>query len=439
MATLEELLQAINPANTYQRYIGQPFANVAGPFGRGLLGFDLPDYGEEQAYRTGQAIGNMPAVAAPVGVFKAAMQAPKALEAMQDLAPLLGMAYRVSTPKNIDPSVGTRYERQFMGGLAEKTPVRDEDLLGASVMVMPWDSSNRNYRITNVSDVPLKQEVITHGGQDYARDLAHIQQGIVGASNKGIAKRIADRDAIARQENLAAGGSGVVIHLPITMGEMAEDFSVMPVDTLVGILDAVKLSKKDIKEFDDMVRSYVPPDKVKKFKDKPAPFTDFAGIMTEKGREQLLTGEKMGLSAGELRKAVMNRARLKGNQERFGFNVEDLVNAITDPSLVGVPKGYVGNTVIMSPENMRLLQSANRTYDTDFTGKYLGTLGRSIPVEAFFPQRFSELAQEFSEKTLSDTGMRNAIIGALEKRKEGVSELIDERALKRIRQYLNQP
>jgi len=439
MATLEELLRAINPANTYQRYIGQPFANVAGPFGRGLLGLDRPQYGQEEAYRTGQAIGNMPAVAAPVGAFKAAMQAPKALEAMQDLAPLLGMAYRVSTPKNIDPSVGTRYERQFMGGLAEKTPVRDEDLLGASVMVMPWDSTSRNYRVTNVSDVPLKQEVITHGGQDYARDLAHMQQGIVGASNEGIAKRIADRDAIARQENLAAGGSGVVIHLPITMGEMAEDFSVMPVDTLVGILDAVKLSKKDIKEFDDMVRSYVPPDKVKKFKDKPAPFTDFAGIMTEKGREQLLTGEKMGLSAGELRKAVMNRARLKGNQERFGFNVEDLVNAITDPSLVGVPKGYVGNTVIMSPENMRLLQSANRTYDTDFTGKYLGTLGRSIPVEAFFPQRFSELAQEFSEKTLSDTGMRNAIIGALEKRKEGVSELIDERALKRIRQYLNQP
>jgi len=92
---MSQLLRALGLQQAYQSYqqnIGQPFANVAGPFGRGLLGLDRPEYGEEQAYRTGQAVGNMPAVSAPVGAFKAAMQAPGLLADATQMAPeLLGM------------------------------------------------------------------------------------------------------------------------------------------------------------------------------------------------------------------------------------------------------------------------------------------------------------------------------------------------------------
>lgn len=69
-------------ADLYQRYIGQPFAAVAGGGGRGFLGLEPPSYGGDvarQAYRTGQAVGNMPGVGAPAGAFKAAAQfAPEA-------------------------------------------------------------------------------------------------------------------------------------------------------------------------------------------------------------------------------------------------------------------------------------------------------------------------------------------------------------------------
>lgn len=81
---LSQLLRALGLQQAYQSYqqnIGQPFANIAGPFGRGLLGLERPEYGEEQAYRTGQAMGNMPAVSAPVGAFKALAQIPGLLEA----------------------------------------------------------------------------------------------------------------------------------------------------------------------------------------------------------------------------------------------------------------------------------------------------------------------------------------------------------------------
>jgi hypothetical protein len=87
---MSQLLRALGLQQAYQSYqqnIGQPFANVAGPFGRGLLGLDRPEYGEEQAYRTGQALGNMPAIGAPVGAFKAAMQAPEAIGAVAAITP----------------------------------------------------------------------------------------------------------------------------------------------------------------------------------------------------------------------------------------------------------------------------------------------------------------------------------------------------------------
>jgi hypothetical protein len=105
MATLEELLQAINPANTYQRYIGQPFANVAGPFGRGFLGLQRPEYGSEEAYRTGQAVSNMPAVGIPAGAMKAAAQVPglladvmQAAKGSDELAGLLALTAYHGSP-----------------------------------------------------------------------------------------------------------------------------------------------------------------------------------------------------------------------------------------------------------------------------------------------------------------------------------------------------
>jgi hypothetical protein len=338
-------------------------------------------------------------------------------------------AYRPSTPLKIDPTVGTRYEREFLGGLAEKTPLKIEDYQGASTMLMPWDSSSRNYKITSISDELLPSPIITHGGQDYARDLAHIQQGVAGASGLEIAKRIRDRDAIARMENIAAGGTGEILHLPVTMGTGAENFSVMPVEGLLQIADMAKLDRKLIKEFDDSVRSYTPPQSTVK-----TPFKKFKGIMSEEGRVQIYSGEGVNSTAGELRKAIMNRAFLKENQQRFGFNAEDLQNAIIDPSLLGVPKGYVGNTAILTtPEGMHLRPSANKTYNTDFTGEYQGTLGQSVPAEVLFPRLFPQLTKEFANKK---SDIRNMALGALEKRKEGVSELIDQQVIDNYYKYL---
>jgi len=128
----------------------------------------------------------------------------EALERQMAQVPNLMGSFLPSTPLKVNPLVGTRYEREFLGGLAEKTPQLIENLKGSSLMVMPWDASSRNYAVKSISGEALPKRVITHGGQDYARDIVHMQEGIAGASNLGIAKRIQSRDAQARKENLAA-------------------------------------------------------------------------------------------------------------------------------------------------------------------------------------------------------------------------------------------
>jgi hypothetical protein len=337
------------------------------------------------------------------------------------------------TPLKPNPLVGTRYDREYMGGLAEKTPVKIEDLKGSSVMLMPWDSTSRNIKIKGVSDEPLAREVITHGGQDYTRDLAHIEQGIGGASNLDIAKRIRDRDLIARQENLEAGGTGNIIHLPTTMGAEAENFSVMPTEIFLGLIDSRNPSKAMIKDIDNSIKEFKIAKGIGDKRVITQPFKNFKGIMTEEGRMQLYTGEGIDSTAGELRKAFANRMGLKDNQEYFKYNLEDLTNAITDPALLGVPKGYVGNAVLQTGmEGMHLRPSVNPTYSTDFTAKYLGSLGKSIPAEILMPKTFGLLSDEFAGKKGS---IRNMALGALEKRKAGISEMIDDQVIENYYKY----
>ena len=388
---------------------------------------NLPQTTAQNAINTNNMVQNAIAYDPNTGKFN---EGPTFSEFANYVPNLMG-SYLPSTPLKPNFEVGTRYVREYLGGLAEKIPQKIENLKGSSAMVMPWDSTSRNYAIKSISDEALPRNVITHGGHDYARDLAHMEQGVAGASNLGIAKRIQSRDAQARAENLAAGGTGNIIHLPTTMGEGGENFSVMPTEAMLGIIDAREPSKKFLKELNDSIRGYKDPQK------GTNPFKDFAGVNTEEGRMQLYSGEGVKGTAGDLRKVFINRtAGLKGRQEYLGFNAEDLAAALRDPALEGVPKGYVGNTLInVGPEGMHLRPSQNPTYSTDFTGQYMGTLGNNVPIEVLFPKLFPKFEQAYAHQK---GDLRNMAIGGLEKKSAGVSELIDQQVIDNYYKYLEQ-
>ena len=71
--------------DAYRQYVGDPFASMVGGAARGYLGLDKPTYANEEAYRTAQAIGNMPGFGAPAGIFKAAANAPEVIAALGGL------------------------------------------------------------------------------------------------------------------------------------------------------------------------------------------------------------------------------------------------------------------------------------------------------------------------------------------------------------------
>jgi len=192
---LSQLLRALGLQQAYQSYqqnIGQPFANVAGPFGRGLLGLERPEYGEEQAYRTGQAMGNMPAVSAPVGAFKAAMQAPgllaDATQAMKglDLAGLLGLTAYHGSPyrfSKFDPTkIGSGEGAQAYGyghyfaeapGVAKtyqpRSPKFEEKLLG----MYEKASSANNFPMMEV----LEQAMLHRTPSEIIQQFTNISDG----------------------------------------------------------------------------------------------------------------------------------------------------------------------------------------------------------------------------------------------------------------------
>jgi hypothetical protein len=397
---------------------------------RGLLPPETENIG-------GQSAEMALSMASPAGMVKGGLLGLGALGMAMGKGSKVANNYLVSTPKNPNPAVGTRYETEFTGGLLDKTPVNYEDYLGSSAMIMPWDSTSRNVKIKSVSDIDLPTKSITHGGGDYARDIVHQSQTtpVAGASGREIAERIKNRETQAIKENLEAGGTGKIIHLPSTMGEFAENFSVQPTDILLGIIDKAGASKSSLKELNNSIKNYVVLNKkADGTMEKTYPFKNFKGVETEAGRMQLYTGTGIDTSAGNLRKALTNRMYLKGNQETFGFNSEDLINSIVDPALKGVPKGYVGNTVIEgTPGGMVLSESKNPTYNTDFSGGYKGTLGQSVPVEILMPKTFDKISKEFANKR---GDLRTNVLGAMEKRGGNISEIIDDQVLQNLLDYL---
>jgi len=336
-----------------------------------------------------------------------------------------------NTPLKRNPAVGKRFDVSEATGLAPKTPVDLEKHKGASLMVMPWDSTSRNVQVRGISGHELPEAITTHGGQDYARDLEHMAQGVAGASGNDIAKRIATREAIARMENEQQGGTGQLLHMPITMGERAEDFSMTPTEILHQLVMRGMLHPGELARMNAEIRAH----KIIK-NDKPVqPFGGFVGLEHPEFDEQIVTGKGLDTTAGELRKAIVDRVGyLKANQKALDFNMEDVANAVTDPALRGVPKGYIGNTVIGGdPDHMTLTPSKNKAYDTNFSGQYLGTMGHSFPAEVLFGNKMADLKKEFAGKP---GDIRNMVLGALEKRNEGISQMLDNETLDKYGKYL---
>ena len=351
----------------------------------------------------------------------------------------LGSHLVENTPKNPHPEVGDRFEVEFAGGLEVKRLADIEAMKNGSILPMIWDSSSANYYIRSVSGHSFKypKQFMTHGGDDFSRVIKNQEQGIGGASNYDVVKSIRDRVDQVRKLNLEKGGSGDVFLMTRRMapyrtgsGNHPMDFSVQPTQLTLAILDNQPLSKIDIARLDKSIREQHVMKDIKENgkvvrKEKTYPFKNFKGVMTPKGRDQLFGLGKVGTSAGNLRKAFMNRMAIKQNQKAFHFNIQDVDMALTDPALRGVPYGYMGNAIIKAPdEGIKILKGKNASYPYDFGGKYFGTMNHNFHMRTLYGKQYDEVLEELTLKNKANAkpktmeAVHAQVVDALSKRKD---------------------
>jgi hypothetical protein len=368
----------------------------------------------------------------------------KRREAAKQAQPSVG--YRQNTPLNPDPLVGTRFINEAPFGLNPNDPFDLSKFKGASGLVLPWDSQSRNVKTTQVSGMDLPNQIFrsTHGGVPYSFDTIHAAKGIAGSSGEDISKRVKTRADTAVRENIDRGGSGELLHMPITMGFRAEDYALpyseFSFDIINYKLMTGELTQAEADRLTNMVRNFEPA----KYKGKK-PFADFAGFTSPEGLDQIYTGQGLKVPSGELRKAIADRIiHQKGSQEKLGFNAEDLMNATTYEPLRGVDKGFIGSSVMRNtPTGMRLTPSAGKyPYDPDFSGEHLGRLEDNVDVEALFYRTLNPIKRELmdreTKKPYTRESLGRAAIAAIEKRNENVSQMIDQQFLDDYDTYITE-
>lgn len=334
------------------------------------------------------------------------------------------VGYLLHTPQKPNPEVGSRYTRELVGEMLPKTEFDPAKYKGASLMTKPWDSTNRGYDITSVSGQKLIKPVRTHGGQDFARDAANSAAGIGGASGQEIAKRILSRQQEAARAGERMGGTGETFIMPATMGAGAENFSSMPINIMMDLMQQRELSPRMYQRLNDQVRALKDPKKGNIFE-------NFVGFDDPRFAEQIMQGgHGLGTTPGELRKAATNRLGMVENQRLLDYNLGDLTGAITDPSLVGYGKGFAGNTVIRANPEGKLGASDHPDYAFTTPGSYEGS-ALNMPVEFWLPDAYRNTRAELLQKrpNITPSNLHNSTLGALEKRKAGFSGIINDEVI----------
>lgn len=425
------------PTEAALSLVGGPFGKIGTKAGLGLAGASLAGDAESspmvRALRAGKT-------AARAGAKEGAAIG-EVLERAKPDTSLFTPGYLPNPPKNPNPQVGTRFETEHIGGLVPEVPLDISKKQGASLTFTPWDASTRNDLVTSVSGKKLSKPVMTTGGRKFARDVQNVAEGRGGASNRGIANRVQDRVNVSSREGLDAGGTGEVLMLPSSMGSTGEFFSSMPSNVQIQLLRDAGLNKADRKYLSDLVRTHkiqVPG------KGLVQPFGNFAGFDSPDLERQLAEGLGQGATGGMLRTAVADRLSLKDVQQLLDYNAEDMMAAIRDPALRDLDKGFTGSTVIQAQPGASVMDISNHPdYNTGTRGLYQGSFGPDVPVEIIAPKLYEATMQDLLRKgfkpgfTPTENQLRTMTLNAMDKRKAGISELIDQRVIDSHGQYLH--
>jgi hypothetical protein len=343
--------------------------------------------------------------------------------------------YLENTPTKPNPEVGTRFKAVPQGNLAQRQKFNIENYEGkGSIVPIPYDATTRNNLVSEISGRKLQKPLMTEGGFDYSLDKQNMAQNIGGASNLGIAGRVAKRVDQAAKEN-----PGDVFLMPNTMSDsdkvknFPENFSHHPAHIILDLMEQRQLGKNTIQTLNDDLRSQVEIVKGPNGPVKTTPYTGFVGFDHPELADQLQFGGRgLGTTAGNLRKKIVERLGQVNIQKLLDYNLGDVRAGILDPDISTDPKAYMGHTVVKASPGAPLRLSKHKSYDTDYAGTNVGGMGNR-PLEIMMPDVYSEIDKELSQrpaKTEKTSAQKRAqVVGALEKRKERFAQPINARVI----------
>jgi hypothetical protein len=315
--------------------------------------------------------------------------------------------YLHHTDINPNPEVGKRFGISGVGeGLAPINEVNPETMMGGSFGIAPWDRSG-SHTVNEVSGHELINPAKLQAGQNFPRMLKNVAEGRGGASGPKVVEAQQDRISRAISHNLGKKGTGKVYTSPSTMALGSEYFSHMPIEIQLDLMHQAGLHPDQIARLNEMVK-------------KEKGMQNFIGFDHPLLWEHITGKDETPLSSpGKVRKAMSKVLSSKEGQQMLNYNEEDLLNAIEDPDLRGVPKGYAGRILLQGhPNEVRgtpFMDPNHESYSQGHRQKFVGG-ARNAPVELWMPDSFKKqkaMLLAKNKELAKGRGFRDQIINSL--------------------------
>lgn len=282
-------------------------------------------------------------------------------------------------------------------------------LVGGYGIFTPSDLSATNRTVTHIDGVPLASPVTAHGGVGFPE----ANPGMAWASEQPIMRRL-DNQAAALSET----GKPVYI-MPMTMSPQAIDASHHVADPLAQLVQRAPIASDDAAAFNEMMRKRVPG-----WVDIDSPsFQDYIS----------------NLQGGMTTKSLMaNRMALSQWQEKGFPDVAGVRHAMSDLSLINLPRNTTGMAISRYTPGQGLLENTHPSYGKSTAGEYMGQLASLLP----FDVAASDIAKPLAVKNAENLaqGAKNMISPAyhMGKPTEGVprEQYFDQQWLDNVMKHL---
>jgi hypothetical protein len=240
------------------------------------------------------------------------------------------------------------------------------------MLSLPGDFTIADQDLFRVGDVQLREPSRQYGGPRYG--LGHPEEA-GWASGLSAAGKFQRGVTEASQQY----GDAPVLANYMMMGPEGINYALHFADANLKAIDTTKMTKRNIRDFNSIIRKGHP--KMK--------FPEFAGIENPD-----LAYEQMAADP-ELRKHFNAIMQMPTVSEAFkmpsGLNIR---HAVTEPELRNLERGMTGFSLMeMEPGVASLKVSKHPTYSHDIPGTFLGKTDVPIPYELTFPDTVAQIRE----------------------------------------------